>query len=106
MGRKAVKRSCPVCVTNSYLYRGVPVHFKMSLEEPSAVLPYIYEFVYHPDAKLTEDWAGKKEIEFGIEVTKIQPAATNLSAFGRQINRAYVGGCAQTSSGCGQRSGC
>lgn len=54
---------CPVCVTNSYIYKGMRVNFKMSLEEPSTAVPYIYEFVYQPDGSLTEDWAGKKKIE-------------------------------------------
>jgi MoaA/NifB/PqqE/SkfB family radical SAM enzyme len=57
-------KKCPVCETHSYLFRGLPVHFKMAVEEPSDELDYIYEFVYHPDGRLCEDWAGKKEVEY------------------------------------------
>lgn len=93
LGRAGITRSCPVCVTNSYLFRGIPVHFKMSLEEPSGVLPYIYEFIYHPDGRLTEDWKGEKQIEFVVAVENQRS---------REAVR-YV----ESSGGCGSgRSGC
>lgn len=92
LGRRGVMRSCPVCVTNSYLFKGVPVHFKMSLAEPSTVLPYIYEFVYHPSGRLTEDWKGEKLIEFVAPRPSRLPPPTAV----------VYSGCGQ--SGC--RSGC
>ncbi len=64
LGQKGTNRSCPVCTTNSYLVKGIPVHFKYSLEEPSKTLSYIYEFIYHPDGILTEDWAANKRVQF------------------------------------------
>lgn len=95
LGVAAVERSCPVCVTNSYLFRGLPIHFKMSLEEPSDVLPFIYEFIYHPDGRLSEDWKGEKPVKF-VHMVPVPKPATRVQ---------YVStGCAQTSSGCGQRS--
>jgi len=91
LGQAGTERSCPVCVTNSYLVKGVPVHFKMSLEEPSHSLPYIYEFVYHPNSLLSEDWAGKKPIKFQIRAQPTPIPTVNWSS-------------ASWSSGCGQRS--
>jgi pyruvate-formate lyase-activating enzyme len=98
LGVAAVERSCPVCVTNSYLFRGLPIHFKMSLEEPSNTLPYIYEFIYHPNGALTEDWAGEKPIKI-VAVAETKPLTASI----RQ-RQTHVGGCAQTAGGCGQSS--
>ena len=98
LGRVGIKRDCPVCATNSYLYKGIPVHFKMSLEEPSAVLPYIYEFIYHPNGLLSEDWSGKKPIEIGIKPDEeIKPTWGEVA---QTPPRQYV----VQSGGCGQRS--
>ncbi len=98
LGRAGVTRSCPVCATNSYLFRGVPVHFKMSLEEPSEVLPYIYEFIYHPDGRLTEDWKGEKLIEF----VQVAPITIRCPEPAPQVYYVSSGGCGQRSF----RSGC
>lgn len=95
LGHSGIKRDCPVCATNSYLYKGVPIHFKMSLEEPSTVLPYIYEFIYHPDGNLTEDWTGKLPVEFA-------PIATPRPIQRERVIHVSSGGCGQSSS----RSGC
>lgn len=95
LGRAGIKRDCPVCATNSYLYKGVPIHFKMSLEEPSTILPYIYEFIYHPDGNLTEDWAGKLPVEFA-------PIANPKPIQQERIVHVSSGGCGQSS----MRSGC
>jgi len=99
LGRTGTVKSCPVCSTNSYLYRGVPVHFKMSLEEPSEVLPYIYEYVYHPNSLLSEDWAGKKPIELQMRAPVVQQPKPSWGT----PNFSYGGGCGQvTFRGCGQ----
>lgn len=98
LGRAGITRSCPVCATNSYLFHGMPVHFKMSLEEPSEVLPYIYEFIYHPDGKLTEDWKGEKQIEF----VQVAPRTIRRPDPTPQVHYVSSGGCGQRSS----RRGC
>lgn len=62
LGYVGKERSCPVCVTTSYVINGLPVHFKRSLEETDS--DGLHEFVYHPDGRLTSDWAGEREIEW------------------------------------------
>lgn len=74
LGAKRVSSSCPVCVTNSYIISGLPVYFMASLSEPGDVVPYIYEFIYHPNGTLTEDWAGKKPVLFGIPEVSFEEA--------------------------------
>jgi len=64
LGLPAKKNSCPVCSTNIYILNGMPIYIKMSLKEPSDELNYIYEFIYHPNGELTEDWKGIKKITF------------------------------------------
>lgn len=59
-----IRQSCPVCITDSYLFKGLPVHIKYSLKEPSFAVDGLYELIYHSDGKLTEDWGGLKEVEF------------------------------------------
>lgn len=97
---KKQSSGCPVCVTNSYLYKGMKVNFKMSIKEPSTVVPYIYEFVYQPDGSLTEDWAGKKKVE-----VKYHNAFTNepkLKSRNKDNNTSFSdGGCHILYGSCG-----
>ena len=86
--------SCPVCRNHTILVDGFPVVFKASFAEPSNSVDYLYELIYSPTGKLTEDWEGKKiykkptpqpkVIEKRIEVPVYRP----------------VGG------GCGRSGGC
>ncbi|MFH1210902.1 MAG: radical SAM protein [archaeon] len=55
---------CPVCRSKTQIIKGMKTIWKASVEEPSVNLGMVYEVIYHPDGRLTEDWAGKKEVEF------------------------------------------
>lgn len=64
---------CPVCKTSVQLINGIPVSWKMSVLEPSKVLAEeVYEGVFHPDGRMTADWAGKTEIRFGVKKEKVE----------------------------------
>lgn len=102
IGYVAVRRSCPVCVTNSITYDGLPVHFKMSLNEPSDVLDYVYEFVYHPNGLLTEDWAGKREIEYTLPTLRQLQSQSRRPSLILQERQRHMSSCGpgSLSSGC------
>ncbi len=98
LGYSGKSRSCPVCVTNSYIVSGVPVHFKYSLQEPSESLGYIYEFVYHPEGTLTEDWKGEKKIHIESFKPLKHVESEHPSPFRARPRKKFVG--------CGGQSGC
>jgi MoaA/NifB/PqqE/SkfB family radical SAM enzyme len=54
---------CPVCVTNTYLIKGMYTYLKTSLEEPSEHINEVFEFVFQPDGILYEDWNFRKPIK-------------------------------------------
>jgi pyruvate-formate lyase-activating enzyme len=63
---KKTETSCPVCRTVKHLLIGTSVNWKYSMEEPSQIMPNIYELIFHPNGILSEDWDGKKSIETGF----------------------------------------
>ena len=93
LGMIGERKRCPVCETRSYLRRGIKVNVKNSLLEPSEKVRYIHEFIYHPDGRLTEDWAGEKEIEY---TNRHNPGMNTLrfsSGAGGCGHRGTGGGC-------------
>ncbi len=62
---KIVKtHDCPACRTRVQLIKGMDVHWKTSVLEPSEVLPdVLFETVFQPSGKFTYDWDGTCEID-------------------------------------------
>jgi len=54
---------CPVCRTDTILYKGIPVTFKYSPVEPSAILDTVYELIMQPNGEVTIDWAGELDVD-------------------------------------------
>lgn len=50
--------SCEACRVWRQTIHGMPVYWKASVPEPSVTHGYDYEYVIHPDGRLTADWAG------------------------------------------------
>ncbi len=59
--------ACPVCRSDSMIIKGMPVHWKASIFEPSNGLGQIYELILHADGRLTSDWAG----EHGVRLPQV-----------------------------------
>ena len=59
---KSKEYGCPVCRSVVQYVKGMRVTWKYSILEPSEAMDRIYEAVYFPDGRLTEDWAGLKSI--------------------------------------------
>jgi pyruvate-formate lyase-activating enzyme len=55
------KWSCEACRTWRQTIYGVPVYWKASVPEPSIKHGFDYEYIIHPDGRLTADWAGNLE---------------------------------------------
>ena len=55
--------SCPVCRSNTILFRGIPLAWKASAWDPGDELSEVYELVFHPDGVLSLDWAAKKPVK-------------------------------------------
>lgn len=67
-GRKVTHHSaCPVCRSDSMIIKGIPVHWKASIFEPSNDLGEIYELIMHANGRLTSDWAG----EHGVRLPRV-----------------------------------
>jgi len=58
--------TCPVCLTNTYLIKGMKVKFHSSDYEPTESKSFdereVYELILHPTGDLTRDWEAKKII--------------------------------------------
>lgn len=55
--------SCGACRVWRQLVRGMPVYWKASVSEPSIKHGAVYELIFHPDGRLTSDWAGEHSVE-------------------------------------------
>lgn len=51
--------SCPACKVWKQVVSGMPVSWKAAVAEPSKTIGDVYELVFHPNGKLTSDWAGQ-----------------------------------------------
>jgi molybdenum cofactor biosynthesis enzyme MoaA len=62
---KIVKsHDCPACRTRVQLIKGMEVHWKTSVLEPSTTLPdVLFETVFQPSGKFTYDWDGKMVLD-------------------------------------------
>lgn len=62
---KIVKsHDCPVCRTRIQLIKGIDVHWKTSVLEPSDTLTdVLFETIFNPNGTLTRDWAGQRVID-------------------------------------------
>jgi len=58
--------TCPVCITNTYIIKGMKVKFHSSDYEPTESEKFneneVYELILHPSGNLTRDWEAKKII--------------------------------------------
>jgi len=93
---KGKTRSCPVCVTTTYLIEGMPVHFKRSLEETDS--QGIHEYIYHPDGRLTSDWAGERPVDTLVTTSQDQMVRNLVeltTVSDRKIRVADNGSCSQ-----------
>lgn len=98
---------CPVCRSKTIIVNGMPVTFKSSFAEPANKLGELYELIYHPSGKLTEDWEGKREFKPKIEYSSFHEqdifrSLRTITVFNPRI-RHGSGSCG--SSGCGS-GGC
>jgi len=51
---------CPACRTRVQLIRGIEVHWKTSVLEPSTTIPdVLFETIFQPSGVMTYDWDGK-----------------------------------------------
>lgn len=87
---------CPVCKTYSYLIKGMPVSFKMSVMEPSSVkIPEIYELIIQPDGRLTTDWAGMIDVDLNSLHCDAVPVTRTPAP-----RHAIIGNCGRVGFGC------
>ena len=55
---------CPVCRTRIQLIKGIDVHWKTSVLEPSETLTdVLFETIFNSDGNMTADWEGKQIID-------------------------------------------
>jgi len=93
--------SCPVCRSHSILVDGLTVVFKASFSEPSDSLSYLYELIYQPNAKLTEDWRGDKVYPSPKPKAKVKTSSPTKH-FVSMHGSSFGGGCGGKSAGsCG-----
>lgn len=70
---------CPACRTRVQLIKGMDVHWKTSVLEPSAEMPdFLFETVFHPSGKFTYDWDGQFEIDPADIIDNNEFAMMNL----------------------------
>ena len=60
---------CPACKVDVRLMNGMLTYWKYSVSEPSNDLGGIYELIYHPNGRITADWAGKQVIDINTLYT-------------------------------------
>jgi len=96
--------SCPVCSSHSKFIDGVKTTWRYSVREPSVALKGVYELVMQQDGRVTSDWAGNTEIEFGKKVTEVTKVAKASSYVGSGCGSSGCGGPVykQSYSGCGR----
>lgn len=82
--------SCASCRVVTKLIRGLPVNFKQSAYEPSALHPSdeLYELIFHSDGLLYRDWSRKIPVRRPLRLS-LEPWAEALF-YGRHANLVLV----------------
>jgi len=75
--------SCPVCKVYRQYILGLPVYWKIAIEEPSKVVGPEYELIFQQDGFLAADWEGKLQfigecVGYGIPYSIQYSAPTKL----------------------------
>jgi len=114
---KYTESSCPACRSVRQIIQGIPVIWKTAISEPSTALDEIYEVIYHPSGKLTEDWKKEKLVTFRFkeQTTSVNKSdasdrhngnsrtSIRNSCYGTPSNGCYVD---SYRFGCGRGSNC
>ena len=60
-GKPSQRWSCEACRVWNNIYLGMRVVWKASIPEPSLHYGSVYELIFHPNGRLTIDWAGNHD---------------------------------------------
>ncbi len=92
---------CPVCRSHTILVKGMYVTFKSSYQEPTKELGGdLYELIYHPSGKLTQDWEGKVEYKKATP-PKLPDVPVRLTIPTKSTGGYGSGGCGHSRFGSG-----